>query len=388
MLLLGVVWSCKTETTPTPTPTPTPVTKSTAKAITKFSFAALSPAVDATIDETAKTISATLPAATDLTKLVPTITLSDKATINPASGTAQDFSKEVSYTVTAEDGSTVVYKVNVKKETVASTSSCRLKTIQWTDDEQTRHTYEYDAKKRLAKVTISIYGTTTTVTSIYKYDENDYVTDYSYTSLRYSETRSYSYQNGRRVSEKGTAKSSNSAPSDVLVTYEYDGNGNLTKMNDNGEVYLFSNGKTTNITSPGVTYELNGQGFVKKRTIITDGSYSVYTYNTDGSQTLSERFDKSGKRTSYNVMEYAKDKQLTIDVGINKGVPIIPNQYGNSLYQMKKRVSYFIGADNVELKLSEQFSVYDSKGKLITFTYKDGTGKTVYVATYTYQDCD
>ena len=113
MLLLGVVWSCKTETTPTPTPTPTPVTKSTAKAITKFSFAALSPAVDATIDETAKTISATLPAATDLTKLVPTITLSDKATINPASGTAQDFSKEVSYTVTAGDASTVVYKVNV-----------------------------------------------------------------------------------------------------------------------------------------------------------------------------------------------------------------------------------------------------------------------------------
>lgn len=94
--------------------------KSTAKDITKLSFAALSPAVDATIDETAKTIKATLPAATDLTKLVPTITLSDKATINPASGTAQDFSKEVSYTVTAEDASTVVYKVNVKKEVVAS----------------------------------------------------------------------------------------------------------------------------------------------------------------------------------------------------------------------------------------------------------------------------
>ena len=73
------------------------------------------------------------------------------------------------------------------------------------------------------------------------------------------------------MSEKGTAKSSNSAPSDVLVTYEYDGNGNLTKMNDNGEVYLFSNGKTTNITSPYNTYELNGQGFVKKRTNITDG---------------------------------------------------------------------------------------------------------------------
>ena len=92
--------------------------KSSAKDITKFSFAALSPAVDATIDATAKTISATLPAATDLTKLVPTITISDKATVSPASGVATDFSKEVSYTVTAEDASTQVWKVNVKKEVV------------------------------------------------------------------------------------------------------------------------------------------------------------------------------------------------------------------------------------------------------------------------------
>jgi Domain of unknown function (DUF5018) len=100
--------------TPTPTPTPTPtVTKSSAKDITKFSFAALSPAVDATIDATNKTISATVPAATDVTKLVPTITLSDKATVSPATGVVQDFSKEVSYTITAEDASTVVYKVTI-----------------------------------------------------------------------------------------------------------------------------------------------------------------------------------------------------------------------------------------------------------------------------------
>ncbi|MBB3836320.1 outer membrane protein assembly factor BamB [Runella defluvii] len=117
------VWSCKTADTPTPTPTPGTTTKSSAKDITKFSFAALSPAVDATIDATAKTISATVPAATDLTKLVPTITISDKATISPATGIAQDFSKEVSYTVTAEDASTQVYKVTVKKDAVVGTGS-------------------------------------------------------------------------------------------------------------------------------------------------------------------------------------------------------------------------------------------------------------------------
>lgn len=110
----------KDDPTPTPpatTPTTTPpvVTKSSAKDITKFSFAALSPVVDATIDATAKTITATVPAATDVTKLVPTITISDKATVSPASGVATDFSKEVSYTVTAEDASVVVWKVGISK---------------------------------------------------------------------------------------------------------------------------------------------------------------------------------------------------------------------------------------------------------------------------------
>ncbi|HAK79325.1 MAG TPA: hypothetical protein DCM71_21075 [Runella sp.] len=99
------VWSCKEKATPTP------VTKSSAKSIAKFTFGTLTPAVEATVSGTA--IAATVPAGTDITKLVPTITLSDKAMVSPASGVVQDFSKEVSYTVTAEDASTQVYKVSV-----------------------------------------------------------------------------------------------------------------------------------------------------------------------------------------------------------------------------------------------------------------------------------
>ena len=58
--------------------------------------------VDATIDVSTKAITVTVPAGTDVTKLVPTITISDKVTISPVTtGVAQDFSKEVSYTVTA-----------------------------------------------------------------------------------------------------------------------------------------------------------------------------------------------------------------------------------------------------------------------------------------------
>ena len=120
--IMMIAVACKkdepTPTTPVTTPTTTTpvVTKSTAKDLTKFSFAAISPVVDATIDASTKAITATVPAGTDVTKLVPTITISDKATVSPATGVAQDFSKEVSYTVTAEDASTVVYKVKIDIE--------------------------------------------------------------------------------------------------------------------------------------------------------------------------------------------------------------------------------------------------------------------------------
>jgi eukaryotic-like serine/threonine-protein kinase len=114
LAIIMIAVACKKEDPAPSTPTTPPVaTKSSAKDITKFSFAGLSPVVDATIDATTKAITATVPAGTDVTKLVPTITLSDKATVSPATGVATDFSKEVSYTVTAEDGSTVIWKVIV-----------------------------------------------------------------------------------------------------------------------------------------------------------------------------------------------------------------------------------------------------------------------------------
>ncbi len=111
-LLMWVV-SCKKADDPIVTPTPTPTTKSAAKVITAFGFNGLTPAVTGVIDATAKTVSATVPAGTDVTKLVPTLTLSDKATVSPATGVAQDFGKAVTYTVTAEDGSTQAYTATV-----------------------------------------------------------------------------------------------------------------------------------------------------------------------------------------------------------------------------------------------------------------------------------
>jgi hypothetical protein len=86
--------------------------KSSAKEIETFVIAG---AVSAEIGETAPTVSIVMPATANLTSLVPTITVSEGASVSPASGVAQNFSAPVAYTVTAEDGSTKVWTVTVTK---------------------------------------------------------------------------------------------------------------------------------------------------------------------------------------------------------------------------------------------------------------------------------
>ncbi len=66
------------------------------------------------IDESSKTVLLDFPGGTDVSNLVPTISVSAYATIEPASGVAQDFSQPVYYTVTAMDGSEVMYCVTAR----------------------------------------------------------------------------------------------------------------------------------------------------------------------------------------------------------------------------------------------------------------------------------
>ena len=86
---------------------------SSAKQITAFSFAGLMPSVAGAIDENSHTVSLTVPFGTNVTALVPTIAISDGASISPNNNAAQNFSGSVTYTVTAQDTSTQNYKVTV-----------------------------------------------------------------------------------------------------------------------------------------------------------------------------------------------------------------------------------------------------------------------------------
>ncbi|MFP4370001.1 MAG: DUF5018 domain-containing protein [Candidatus Kapaibacterium sp.] len=90
--------------------------KSSSKQIVSFKFEGFSPVIMGSIDQSLMTVTAEVPAGTDMTSLVPTIAISAKATIDPTSGEAQDFTQPVVYTVTAEDGSQAVYTVTVTEE--------------------------------------------------------------------------------------------------------------------------------------------------------------------------------------------------------------------------------------------------------------------------------
>jgi len=93
----------------------------TAKAITSYSLAG----VDGTINETAKTISVTLPSGSSVTALVATFTTTAAGVkvgpvVQKSGTTANNFTSPVTYTVTAGDTTTATYNVTV---TVAQASA-------------------------------------------------------------------------------------------------------------------------------------------------------------------------------------------------------------------------------------------------------------------------
>jgi uncharacterized delta-60 repeat protein len=93
-------------------------TVSSAKAITAFNI--VSPvAATGVITESTHTIAITVPFGTAITALVPKITYTG-ASINPATGVANDFTNSVVYTVTAADNSTQDYTVKVTVSPLSS----------------------------------------------------------------------------------------------------------------------------------------------------------------------------------------------------------------------------------------------------------------------------
>ena len=92
-----------------------------------LSFTLAEPVCEGEINEVALTVTLALPEGTDVTNLVPTIEVSEGATVEPASGVAQDFTNPVEYTVTALNGTTAVYTVTAIVDAPAQGKTVLLK---------------------------------------------------------------------------------------------------------------------------------------------------------------------------------------------------------------------------------------------------------------------
>jgi hypothetical protein len=104
-----------------------PTPKSPDKAVFTFSFGELGQAKISGTDITLDVLWGT-----PVNKLDPAIKIAERATVKPASGSANDFTKPVSYTVTAEDGTTTVYQVAVTvlpKSSAKDISACGFGTF-------------------------------------------------------------------------------------------------------------------------------------------------------------------------------------------------------------------------------------------------------------------
>ena len=123
------------------------VAAGSAKAITAFTIPGQ---VGTTaINETDKTIALTVPSGTDLTNLVPAITITG-VSVGPASGVANNFTSPVTYTVTAVDASIQAYTVTVAEAAAVQIMSLAFspktltiklgKTVVWTNNDPVSHT--------------------------------------------------------------------------------------------------------------------------------------------------------------------------------------------------------------------------------------------------------
>ena len=193
--------------------------------ITSFIFLLTNNPIDvnviATIDNENKTISAFVPPGTNVNGLLPEIEVSPNAQINTQ--IAQDFTNPVSYTVTAEDGTTATYVVSVS---VALSQREILQTIL---DANPNHTIDWDLETTenlgdLTGVTTNLEGT---ITKLLLNDKNltmfppeiGQLSNLTYLTLSTNNLNSISSEIGQLTNLKVLGISNlqlNSIPSEVL----------------------------------------------------------------------------------------------------------------------------------------------------------------------------
>jgi len=249
------------------------ITPSSKKDITSFAIA--NQIGSSVIDATAGTVTVLMPYGTTLTSLTPTITVSAGATINPASGTPQDFSSAVTYTVTAQNTETKAWTVTVTNQVPVSLS---IHDIQYTTATPAESPYKGQLVRTKGIVTAVKAGTSTT--SFYLQDgDSEWGGIYVYSSS-YSATVGDSVEIVATVAESYSVTQLNNA---AALTILNQGNTlptpvTVSTLAANNEKYESMLVKVTNATCNSLTTTTSGGSTVTTGGVINDGTGDLTAY--------------------------------------------------------------------------------------------------------------
>ncbi|WBX70762.1 hypothetical protein [Tenacibaculum retecalamus] len=288
------------------------VSQSSLNSITSFKINFEGLNEDDVIYNLGNNITISVPYKTNISDLVTNITISENATIVPASGQAVSFvdGQEMPFIVTAENGTDKVYNVTINIRGEVGSGS-QIATYHFKDDfSESKTTYTYDDVSNFMKsYSEEAGGTTTTYTYVYN-DKNQIIKRESDTqSVIYtyndegliisakqtdegteSYTFSYTYNDDKRLEKKERINKENDRVTNTSYTYDASGNVKTTTI---GAETLENNYDNKNNPFKGLypsSYAKINVGVGLSEVNINNpvqGSFStdtpvVYTYNTDG----------------------------------------------------------------------------------------------------------
>jgi hypothetical protein len=274
-------------------------------------------------------ITVSVPYGTTLTAVVPTITVSDKATISPASGTKVNFvqGEAKTFTVTAEDGTTKVYTVTINVRPEVGSGS-KLKTYKLEDlfGENSTTTYtKYSTANFVTEFTkvVDDFGdiTTNTYTLLYN-DKNEVIEKKSETA---KESTVYTYNSAGQIT---TAVYKKNSVLTYTYAYVYNEAGNLssekrtdhTKKDEVSEVkFTIVNGNVTKEDRFGDNYNATYDSKSNPFKGIYPAAYaaiSVGIQSVNVNNPVTGTFADSGVKYQYNTDNYPLSASYTYFDGL------------------------------------------------------------------------
>ncbi|MBI6117253.1 hypothetical protein [Salegentibacter maritimus] len=171
-------------------------------------------------------IAVSVPFGTSLSGVIPSISVSQNATISPASGEAITFEdgEAKTFTVTAEDGSIKDYTVTINIRGEVGSGS-KLETYTLTDmfGENSVSTYTYNDANFVEEISkeINDFGETSNITYAFEYNDKNQVISKSVDAT--DEKTVYTYENNKIVKAEYTKEGT----AIYTFNYEYKENGDL-----------------------------------------------------------------------------------------------------------------------------------------------------------------